>query len=151
MSRSLGHRLPDRLAARLDGAAADAGFAIVLATVDEAGHPHFALLSTAEVLATGPRTVRLGTYSTSGTSTNLRERGTLGLCIVDDGSVFYVKGRVQELPAVAGHPGIARFEAQVEDVREDAPRAEEGEASVLSGITFRRHRPVAPLGDMLRA
>ena len=112
---------------------------------------HFALLSTGEVLALGPDVLRFGTYATSSTATNLRERGAFGLCVVDAGEVFYVNGRVDELPAVAGHPGIARFEARVEDVLEDVPRDEEGAAAVLSGITFRRRRHVAPLGDMLRA
>jgi hypothetical protein len=151
MSRSLGHTLPDRLMSRLDGARADAGQAVVLATVDAAGRPHFALLSTAEIVALGPQTLRFGTYATSTTAGNLRDRGTIGLCLVEGGEVFYVKGRVQELSGVAGHTGIARFELTVEDVLLDAPSAEEGEAAILSGITFRRAHPVPPLGDMLRA
>ena len=151
MSRSLGHRLPDALVALLSGAPVEEGSAIVLATVDVAGRPHFALLSTAEVAALGAERVRLGTYGASGTSGNLRERGAYGLCIVERGHVYYVKGRATELPGVASHPGIARFEGTVEEVLVDATSAAEGEAEVTSGITFRRHHPSAPLGDMLRA
>lgn len=151
MSRSLGHRLPEPLQELLHGGPADEGDAFVLATVDAAGRPHFALLSPSEVVAVAGDRLRLGTYSTSSTSANLRERSAFGLCLVASGDVYYVKGHTQELPGVAGHPGIARFEARVEDVLVDATRPEEGEAAVLSGIRFRRHGRSVPLGEMLRA
>ena len=151
MSRSLGRALPDVLAGCLHGGPADEGTALLLASVDGAGHPHFALLSASEVVVTGRATARLGTYADSGTSRNLRERGLASLCVVHDGCVYTVKGRVQELPAVGGYPDIARFELDVEDVLVDATREAEGGADVLSGITYRRHRPSMPLADMLRA
>jgi hypothetical protein len=151
VSRSLGRALPDVLAACFHGGPADTGTALLLATVDAAGRPHFALLSASEVVTIGASTVRLGTYATSTTSGNLRDHAVLALLAVHDGRVFTVKGRARELPGVAGYPSLARFEMDVEDVLVDATREEEGGASVLSGITYRRHEPSLPLADMLRA
>jgi hypothetical protein len=46
MSRSLGNQIPAPLLTLLDGrdVAAKTGLAILLASVDAGGHPHFALL-----------------------------------------------------------------------------------------------------------
>ena len=140
MSEPLGARLPPEILARL--AAPDAGHlmgrAIQIATLDPEGRPHPALLSYGEVVATDPCTLRIATYAASRTSDNLRRRGALTLCLVEPGSVHYVKARARELPGGApGHPGLARFEAAVEDVLVDHPDpGREADAVIVAGVTF---------------
>jgi hypothetical protein len=63
---------------------------------------------------------------------------------VGPGSAVYVKARARELEPSTARPGITRFEATVEEVRRDRPRADlEGPAEIASGITFRVPDPAA--------
>ena len=97
MSKRLGNALPDELFARLHGADAGdwADQAVLIATVDAQLRPHPALLSFDELYAPDPRRLRLATYADSSTTRNLRERGTVTLCLVGPGAVWYVKARAR--------------------------------------------------------
>ena len=103
MSQSLGPHLPVVLLARLQGD--DAGDwahqAVLLATVDDAGRPHAALLSFDELWAPDAERLRFGCYADSSTSANLRARRCATLCFAMPGSVHYVKLRASELPGGA--------------------------------------------------
>jgi hypothetical protein len=152
MSESLGAALPESVLRRLAHPTleGDLGEAILIATTDPEGRPHPALLSFGEVLARGTSTLVFATYASSATARHLRERGAVTFCFVSRGSAVYVKARARESaklePAAprADSAGLARFEAQVEEVRLDRARAElEGAAEIASGITFRVADPAA--------
>ena len=139
MSRNLGAELPEAVRARLAGQGVRAlmGRAHLVVTVDAQGRPHPAMLSHGELLATGPREIRVATYQDSGTANNLRRSGHFTLCLVDAGMAYYVKGRAEALPSMADFPRLARFRVAVEQVLEDYSRADiEGDARILGGITF---------------
>lgn len=139
MSRDLGAELPEALRTRLDGRDLRSliGRAHLVITVDGQGRPHPAMLSYGELLATGPREIRLATYKSSTTARNMRGNGHLTLCLVDSGMAYYVKGRVEELPPLEEFPNLARFRMTVDQVLEDATQADvEDEARILTGITF---------------
>jgi hypothetical protein len=120
-----------------EGLALRSGEAILIATVDDAGRPHPALLSYAEVLATTPEVVRLTVGAGSTTARNLAARSAVTLCLVTAAEgALYIKASAVALPVLgpALH-GLAAFEAAVEEVRADAPAAGE-EARLTSGIEF---------------
>ena len=139
MSRDWGPELPANLRARLGGTDLPSvmGRAHLVVTVDSQGRPHPAMLSYGEILATGPRELRVATYRGSTTAQNIRANGRLTLCLVDADMAYYVKGRAEELPPMEAFPRLARFRVAVDQVLEDFSRAEiEGEARVSGGITF---------------
>ncbi len=148
-------QLPPVLVRALSGdPAARLGQAIVVATTDDQGRPHFALLSHREVLAVDACALRLATYTDSRTSFNMRRRQAVSLCLVEDGAVWYVKARTHEItPELPGHPGVAAFAAVVEEVKRDAVSPEvEKDAVITSPITYRFREPEtgAPAVDALR-
>lgn len=147
MSLSLGTELPAELLARLQGSSAGewADVALLATTTDDRQRPHAAMLSYDEVAALDARTLRLATYDGTTTSANLRRRAALTLILVVPGAVHYVKTRVREVAGgLRGHPGLALFEAQVEEVLADrVDPAYEGQVEIVTGITVRRERPAA--------
>ena len=152
MSWTVGTTLPAPLWERLRGKdlAGRLGMAILIATPDEAGWPHPAMLSYGEAVAVDPRRIRLAIHPASRTAANLRRSGKLTLCCVEPGLVYYVKAvaQVEEDP-MAGMPHLARFEATVQTVLADEARADtEAGAVVTQGIRFAVGRPAeAVLGD----
>ena len=150
VSEPLGDTLPDdvRESLRATGPGARVDQAILIATIDEAGRPHPAMLSYGEVRALDARTLRLFTYASSATASNLRVRGAVTLCLVAPGSAVYVKARAREIAPAASHPALARFEAHIEDVRRDQARADlEGATEIASGITFAVADPAAKASE----
>lgn len=147
MSVSLGAELPADLLERLQGASAGAwaDVALLITTTDRLRRPHAAMLSYDEIAALDARTLRVATYDGSTTSDNLRLRGALTLMLVVPGAVHYVKTYAREIEGgLAGHPGLALFEAEVEDVLVDrVDPAYEGAVEIVTGITVRRERPAA--------
>ena len=142
MSRHAGDRLDEALFRRLsgnggEGAASRAHEAILIATTDERGRPHPALLSYGEVLATSPALLRIAVRTDSTTARNLAARGALTLSLIGPEGVAYVKAAARALPAERprGEEGRVAFEARVEDVLVDTPAAGE-KAHLTSGITF---------------
>ncbi len=144
MSRELGNELPGALLSLLDGhdLPARVGKAILIATVDAQGWAHPALLSYGEVVAVDARRLRLATYGSSGTSSNLRRTGRLTLCLVEAGMAYYVKARATEQQTSSHLPGLARFEATVEQVLADQTREDlEPYGRITSGIEFDAGKP----------
>ena len=139
MSRELGNELPAALLALLDGRDLPSriGKAILIATVDSQGWAHPALLSYGEVVALDARKLRLATYGSSRTSSNLRRSGRLTLCLIEAGIAYYVKARAVEQQSAPELAGLARFEATVEQVLADQAREDvEPSARITSGIEF---------------
>jgi hypothetical protein len=152
MSRQLGSELPKELLTLLDAhdLTSRVGKAILITTIDAQGWPHPALLSYGEVLALDARRLRLATYSSSGTSNNMRRSGRLTLCLIEARMAYYVKTRVEEQTSqLARFPALAGFEATVEQVLADQVREDvEQQAWIKSGITFETAKPMAEvLGD----
>ena len=138
VSRHTGDRLDEALFLRLSGQglATRAQEAILIATVDDRGRPHPALLSYGEVVAVTPAVLRLALSASSTTARNLGERRALTLCLVGPDGAAYVKAAARALPAPSlADEGLAAFEAGVEEVLVDAPAAGE-KARLTSGITF---------------
>jgi hypothetical protein len=141
-SARLGDRLDGAIFRRLSGdVALCRPEAILIATVDERGRPHPALLSYGEVLAVTPSVLRLAVSATSTTAHNLAERTALTLCLISPDGVAYVKAAVRALaaPSLASE-GLAAFEAHIEEVLADTPSAGE-KARLTSGITFAADDP----------
>ncbi len=148
MSRELGNELPAALFSLLDGhdLPARMGKAILITTVDAQGWAHPALLSYGEVVAINARTLLVATYLSSRTSSNLRRSGRLTLCLIEAGMAYYVKTRALEQQASPDLPGIARFEATVEQVLADQAREDlEPYARITSGIEFDAGKPASEL------
>jgi len=144
MSTRVGDRLDDALLDRLSGARADGPVheAVLVATVDERGRPHPALLGPGEILAVDPTRLRLAVPAASTTARNLAARGAVTLCLIAPAGVAYVKAAARPLPAepfLAGQ-GLAAFEVHIEDVLADAPAASEA-ARLATGITFTTDDP----------
>jgi len=82
--------------------------------------------------------LRLATYGSSRTSSNLRRSGRLTLCLIEAGVAYYVKARAVEQQSAPELAGLARFEATVEQVLADQAREDvEPSARITSGIEFK--------------
>jgi len=141
MSKSLGDELNDDLCRRLSGENLEA-FAekvILIATVDNGGRPHPAMLSYLEVGARDRTNIRLATYKESSTTENMRRNGKATISIIDKRVAYYIKGSVVELKremTCARHN--SKLNLRVEDVLADAVNEEfEPGAYVSSGVTYR--------------
>jgi hypothetical protein len=133
MSRTVGDRLPHQILEAFDGRGLDSkiGPAYLLVTVDPDGRPRPCMLSAGEILALDERTLRLGLWPGTRTSSNLAAGSPVLLCFVAPGQVLYVKGTARALDPV-GDRALARFEMSVESVESDL---HEG-MPVTAGITF---------------
>jgi len=140
-----GDRLDEARFRRLSGElAARPPEAILIATTDDRGRPHPALLSYGEVLAVTPAVLRFAVSTNSATAHNLAARGAVTLCLIGPEGAAYVKAAARALPAersLAGK-GLVAFEARVEDVLVDAPAAGE-KARLTGGITFAAEDPAS--------
>lgn len=137
MSRSLGPALPPPLLALLSQTDLDArlGRALPFVTRDVDDSPHPMLCSYLEWLAVDARTLRLAIAPGSRSARNLEARRVGTLFLVDTGVTAYVKCRATGAPRRIGD--LARFNLAVEDVLDDRPTESEGEARIVSGITYR--------------
>jgi pyridoxamine 5'-phosphate oxidase-like protein len=140
VATSIGAQLTGALLDRLSGRHFERHSALVIpiATVDQAGWPHLALVSYSELVARDRGSLRLALGGRSGSAGNLRRNGHLTVLLFDVGLVSYIKGTArEERPSMHCSPWNALFEVTVTDVLADAadPRRE-GESFVLGGITF---------------
>jgi hypothetical protein len=143
VSTRAGDRLDEARFRRLSGdLALRPPEAILIATVDDRGRPHPALLSYGEVVAVTPATLRLAVSAKSTTARNLAERSALTLCLIGPDGAAYVKAAARALPAEPSlaAEGLVAFEAHVEEVLVDAPAAGE-KAHLTTGITFTADDP----------
>lgn len=136
MSRSLGSALPPELLARFSQTALPArlGRGLPFLTLAADGTLHPMLCSYLEWLAVDARTLRLAIAAGSRSARNLAERGVGTLLLVEPALTIYIKCRAMGAPLRLGE--LARFSLTVEDVLEDAPTAEEGDARITGGITY---------------
>lgn len=141
MSKSLGDELNDDLCRRLSGENLEA-FAdkvILIATVDDSGRAHPAMLSYFEVVAGDRRNIRLATYKTSRTTANMRRNGKATVSIIDERIAYYIKGSITELSReMLSAPYNSKLNLRVESVLADEANEEfEPGAYVSSGVTYR--------------
>ncbi|MFQ5899380.1 MAG: pyridoxamine 5'-phosphate oxidase family protein [Candidatus Methylomirabilia bacterium] len=139
MSRSLGAELPSDLLARLSQADLPHHLATVLPliTVDPGGFPHPMLLSSLEVRAVDPETIRTVIGARSRSARNLLERPAATLLIIEPDRTVYVKARATDGPyPVTGLPDVGLFVLSVEDVLEDAPQEWEGGMRITGAATY---------------
>ncbi len=144
MSRSLGPELPANLAGLLDGhdLARREGLTLLLVTTDPDGWPRVAMLSVGEVLATGPREVRLALWPGSATTANLAHSRRSLLMVVAGAAAYYIRlvaRRGEDITLSRGPRAF--FLARVEEVLEDVV----GYAEITSGIGFRLKDPAQVL------
>src|SRR6267378_3864404 len=141
MSKLVGDQLPDDLYQRLLGNDLEqsAEKVILLATVDEGGWPHLAMLSYFEVIAKDQRNLRLATYNGSRTTRNMRANGKATISIIDERTVYYIKGKVEEIArAMVLASQNSKLHFRVEQVLADAANEEfEPGAYVASGVTYK--------------
>ena len=149
MSKSLGSELNDDLSRRLSGENLKtfAEKVILIATVDNAGRPHAAMLSYLEVVARDRRNIRLATYEDSSTTENMRRNGKATISIIDERIAYYIKGSVVELKremTCARHN--SKLNLHVEEVLADEVNEEfEPGAYVSSGITYQNPNRAAQI------
>ncbi len=141
MSRSVGNELPDELLAALrgDDPQANAGKGIAVASVDDKGFPHPAILSYTEMAAVDSRSIRMAIHGASKTAANMRRNGRMTIAIIEPDMVYYIKGVAQEIrPALESVPVMGMWNLAVEEVLEDTPTPYEQQmgAALTSGITF---------------
>jgi hypothetical protein len=131
MARIVGDRLPPDLVALFSGAdlAARVGLAYPLVTVDDSGAPRLSMLSAGELLAVSDRAVRVGLWPGTGTGANLAAGRAALLCVVEPGSVRYVRGVARRL---SGSSTVECFEMAVHTVELDGHDG----MPVATGITF---------------
>ena len=136
MSRSLGPGLPPGLLARFSQTDLPAvlGRGLPFLTLAADGTLHPMLCSYLEWLAVDARTLRLAIAARSRSARNLEERGVGTLLLVEPGQTVYVKCRATGAPLRLGD--LARFSLTVEDVLEDTPAEDEGNARITGGITY---------------
>ena len=147
MTRSLGSELPSGVVIRLSQADLTRyrERVLPLVTVDEGGFPHPMLLSSVEVRAIDPKTIRIVIGARSRSARNLLERAVATLLIVEPERTVYVKVRVIGGPdQVSGIPEAGLFHLTVEDVLEDMPAEWEGGMKMVGGMTY---APVPSLDD----
>jgi hypothetical protein len=141
VSRSAGEELPPAIRRLLDGAELEraVGRTVLLLTVDETGWPRVAMLSAGEVVATGPREIRLALWPDGTSAANLTRTGHATLALVHSGAGWYARcgaRRQLDLELPDGRR-LAAFALAVEEVREDAvPYAE-----LTGGVEFRLAEP----------
>jgi hypothetical protein len=151
VTASRGRSLDERLMRYLRGSSKSKGKVILLITVGRDGWPHVAMLSSLEVYATGPSRIRVGTYASSTTTRNMRERGVVTIVVVDRNLVCYVEGKALLLKKHAESDSYnSIFEVRVKKVLEDKLYG----ARITSGITFTKAEGVEPherlLAEMAR-
>ncbi|MCS7142196.1 MAG: pyridoxamine 5'-phosphate oxidase family protein [Aigarchaeota archaeon] len=140
MARIIGKVLPERLKTYLEeNRRADEGSAILLATIDGEGLPHFAMLSAWEVLPEDGR-LRIATYKSSTTTRNMKERGSVALAFIDREMSYYVKGVAEFIRFEETiNPPVAVFRVNISAVLE-----EEVSSEISQGIKYRKDSQIEP-------
>jgi len=147
MARSIGNELPAAIVSLLaadplpDQADADGlDLTILVLTTTPDGWPHLAMVSLGEIIAVGPRALRLALWPNSTAARNLWREQRMTLALVHDEAAYSVRcaarrGADLVLPANGGQ--LACFGLRVDDVVEDVPP----DATLTGGVRFRLHNP----------
>ena len=141
MTRSLGRSLSQALVERFAqrDLARRLGAALPFVTTDAQGRPHPMLLSYLEIRAHDTRTVGLVIGARTRSATNLAERRTATLLVIEPDVTVYVKLRTVDGPlpvADAGQHGLGYFLLEVDEVLEDAAADWEGGMRIMSGLRY---------------
>ena len=141
MTRSLGRSLSQALVERFAqrDLARRLGAALPFVTIDAQGRPHPMLLSYLEIRAHDTRTVGLVIGARTRSATNLAERRTATLLVIEPDVTVYVKLRTVDGPlpvADAGQHGLGYFLLEVDEVLEDAAADWEGGMRITSGLRY---------------
>lgn len=141
MARSVGNEIPAAIRPLFSGEdlAAREGLTFLLLSTTEDGWPHLAMLSVGEVIARGPRSLRMALWRNSTAARNLARSERATLALVHDGAGYSLRlatrqGRDVEGP-LSGR--LTSFACTVEDaIVDEAPYAE-----LTSGVTYRLRDP----------
>src|SRR6516162_4172356 len=141
MTRSLGRSLSQALVERFAqrDLARRLGAALPFVTTDAQGRPHPMLLSYLEIRAHDTRTVGLVIGARTRSASNLAERRTATLLVIEPDVTVYVKLRTVDGPlpvADAGQHGLGYFLLEVDEVLEDAAADWEGGMRIMSGLRY---------------
>ena len=122
MSKFLGDRLPPEVVNTFDGRNLEKkiGSGYVAATLDENGDVRFCMLSAGEILVVDERTLRVGLWAETRSSSNLKRGSPLNLCFVAPSTVLYIRGSAKELHGQISGGGIDMFEVTADSVTSDA-------------------------------
>ena len=140
MSRLIGDDLPAALLSRLSPVRAvdEADRAIVICSVDDAGFPYPAMLSSLEMVAVDASTIRLALASASRTASNFHANRHVTLIVADERGVYYIKATASLVRSgMQPAPELAAYELRVDAVLQDDAATHEG-ARVVSGIRVER-------------
>lgn len=137
MARSVGNEIPLAIRPLLSGddLAARQGLTFLLLSVTDEGWPHLAMLSVGELIASGPRELRLALWRNSTAARNLARAGRASLALVHAGAGYSLRLSTRQGPDIEGPLSgrLASFGCTVEDALVDeAPYAE-----LTSGVTYR--------------
>lgn len=132
MTTPVHSQLPSDVCATFDGEdlASKIGAAYLLLTTDADMAPRPCMLSVGEILVTSAETFRLAVWADTSTGGNLASGRPVVLCLVEPGTVRYIRGTPRKLPPASNE--FDRYEVAVESVSADA---HEG-LPVTSGITY---------------
>jgi hypothetical protein len=149
MTRLLGRALTPELLERFSQKALRSrlGVALPFVTVDGDGRPHPMLLSYLELRAYSPTTLGLVIQAPSHSASNLAERGTGTLLVLEPDAVVYVKTRVVDGPLPvedADDLRLGYFLLEVEEVLQDEAADWEGAVRITSAV---RYEPSPTLGE----
>jgi pyridoxamine 5'-phosphate oxidase-like protein len=140
MSRFVGDQLNDALLSRLslETAIEHSHRALVIATIDEHGWPHPAMVSSLELVARDSRNIRLALHTRSRSLRNVCENGRLTVIVADEQGVHYIKGDALVVsPALASRTELAGVNLRVDSVLEDVA-ADYEHARLTTGIRVER-------------
>jgi len=138
VARSIGNELPPAVVALLandDDIEWRIGLTVLVLTTGVDAWPHLAMVSLGEVVAVGPRTLRLALWPTSTAARNLWREQRATLALVHDAAAYYLRCTSRRGPDLEMPDGgrLACFGLQIEDVSENqAPYA-----TLTGGVTFR--------------
>ena len=138
---SIGHELPDAAVALLgaEDMRAAIGKVVIVATVDDAGFPHVALLSPGEMLALSSTHVRTALNAGAKTIRNIADRSKVTLIVIEPEICCYVKGRATVGDEVLPETSLMPFRARRVDIDVEAVLLDaEAGASIVTGPRYER-------------
>jgi hypothetical protein len=141
MARSIGDAIPPPIRPLFSGDDLESreGLTFLVLTTTQEGWPHVAMIGVGEIVAVGPRDLRLALWPNSTATANLTQSGRVTLALVHDGVGYSLRcsaERGPDLPARRTGP-LAFFRLHVVEVFEDvAPYA-----TLNGGIMYRLNDP----------
>ncbi len=141
MARAISNQIPDAVLPLLSGEDLEAhvGATWLALTTTPDGWPHLAMVSVGELVATGPRELRMALWPQSTATANLTHQGRVTLAIVHEGAGYYLRCSSERKDDIQPQAParLAAFWLRVEEAQQDvAPYAE-----LTSGVTFRLKEP----------